>query len=79
MLPLLHDQPPRKDKPDYNQWTVNVEQTAQKQLTDVDVSRDIISCAKNLNVSSLMFTLIMIVFWNINQAPTNVSMLYCWD
>jgi hypothetical protein len=51
MIDLMDKQPRDRESQEYNKWTVDVIRAALLKVDDYDVSRDISSCAKYLNVS----------------------------
>lgn len=50
MIDLMNKQPRDRESQEYNKWTVDLMKTAMMKVEDQDVSRDISSCAKYLNV-----------------------------
>jgi len=47
---LIEKKPSEKDSQAYNKWTVDIERAAMLNVSDHDISRDISSCARYLNV-----------------------------
>lgn len=51
MIDMLYEKRPgERDSQAYNKWTIDIEKSAQQNVNDHEISRDISACAVYLNV-----------------------------